>query len=957
MKINLAWILCFFLLLSFSGCGGCIFEGGLFGDSAETTDTDSEGKEKDTDGKEDKEKDNEKKDVRKKEPDYELASLRVLPFDETSKTIALKPGHWSGVRQEAIANIDDTNAELATTIEKKIGQGAFRLPSTNYTLRFRRTAKLPKKQAKYLESTYFVPYDYSEYLSKIEYSDDDREGYFDDPTIQSTDQSDFSVEDPTTQASFWIDTKLQSTAGYTLANRRERGKSMPDYQYFFVILAKDPTRYGFVKSLTTIVAPDKDATLIQGELQYYRVISPPIDKGVLPLSPHSLQWTSTAYLLWDEVEPEALSPAQQVAMLDWLHYGGQLIISGPNSLTKLRESFLAPYLPAYDGGAIPLTEEDFAPLGRYWSIGSNRAEGISLRDESSIAGVNLVLTERGKELQGTNNLVAEGRIGRGRIVVTGFPLTNRSLLSWPSYDSFFHNGLLRRPERTFGVEELGSLWSKWVDFPKLGRDARLSTTLRYFSRDMSHLPFVTRTTSSKRNGQNNGKKEGLTEEEERRKNSWDKVSRTPMWEEKGYALWGPTDPRYSLVYEERSEEEVVPSVMESDLYPKGKTSHFGGFRSWAGTGVGAWNDFSGTASESREILTELTGQRLPGIWFIFLILGAYVIILVPINWGFWRALDRLEWAWFSAPVIALLAIVVMARMMEIDVRLVRTQTEIGVLEIQPGYDRAHLTLYASLYNSVSNRYDFLVEDDKAQIQPFAAAGDFDLDKKGLSLRELTYVQADESKVGQFLVASNTAGLIHAEQMIPLEGSIRLLGDGEIGTKVKNESRINLHDVGVLRRDEEGTLWGSWVGGLSSKGTRSITLENLGQERAIKIDADDELFKNWQESLVMGGKAKEDRMGAANFRRLLKLSLEQLELGRGESRLIGWTDEPLSPVQADPGGAEIYSQTFVLAHLEYSSWKRPGPDKNLLADVKKEQERRNKIDAEQGQNRIDGRGGE
>ena len=33
-------------------------------------------------------------------------------------------------------------------------------------------------------------------------------------------------------------------------------------------------------------------------------------------------------------------------MLDWLHWGGQLIISGPESLEALRDSFLADYLPA-----------------------------------------------------------------------------------------------------------------------------------------------------------------------------------------------------------------------------------------------------------------------------------------------------------------------------------------------------------------------------------------------------------------------------------------------------------------------------------------------------------------------------------------------------------------------------------------------------------------------------------
>ena len=37
---------------------------------------------------------------------------------------------------------------------------------------------------------------------------------------------------------------------------------------------------------------------------------------------------------------------QRQALLDWLYWGGQIIISGPNSLEKLRGEFLDAYLPA-----------------------------------------------------------------------------------------------------------------------------------------------------------------------------------------------------------------------------------------------------------------------------------------------------------------------------------------------------------------------------------------------------------------------------------------------------------------------------------------------------------------------------------------------------------------------------------------------------------------------------------
>ena len=84
---------------------------------------------------------------------------------------------------------------------------------------------------------------------------------------------------------------------------------------------------------------------------HYRVILPPADRRV-PLPSQPLAWTPIAYLLWDGLRPNLLTPDQQQALLDWLHWGGQIIVSGPNSLDLLRGSFLEPYLPALAAEAV-----------------------------------------------------------------------------------------------------------------------------------------------------------------------------------------------------------------------------------------------------------------------------------------------------------------------------------------------------------------------------------------------------------------------------------------------------------------------------------------------------------------------------------------------------------------------------------------------------------------------------
>ena len=122
---------------------------------------------------------------------------------------------------------------------------------------------------------------------------------------------------------------------------------MPSYQYHFVVLAKEPSRYTLSEDARFVKVPfdgESDADDTEDPL-HYRVVH--VDVGqTIPLSDNPLTWTSIAYMLWDEVDPQLFTPEQERALVDWLHWGGQLIVSGPDSLDLLKGSFLEPYLPA-----------------------------------------------------------------------------------------------------------------------------------------------------------------------------------------------------------------------------------------------------------------------------------------------------------------------------------------------------------------------------------------------------------------------------------------------------------------------------------------------------------------------------------------------------------------------------------------------------------------------------------
>ncbi|MGC4004717.1 MAG: hypothetical protein QM811_17005 [Pirellulales bacterium] len=50
--------------------------------------------------------------------------------------------------------------------------------------------------------------------------------------------------------------------------------------------------------------------------------------------------TMVSAILWDGVDPDRCTAEQRAALIDWLHWGGVLIVNGPTSLDQLKGSFL-----------------------------------------------------------------------------------------------------------------------------------------------------------------------------------------------------------------------------------------------------------------------------------------------------------------------------------------------------------------------------------------------------------------------------------------------------------------------------------------------------------------------------------------------------------------------------------------------------------------------------------------
>lgn len=427
--------LCLGLLASLPGCGGCSCR------KAPKTqeELDREKAEAELRARLEREK---------KKPPLEVDWLVSQPHEPKAKACWYKPGHWTAATFPAKANHDDILADLEVTITDPDGR-PLGLSGAAYTFSSVRTIALPKKQPKQFDTKFLVP-----------------------------------AMAEKARAAVRITSK---NAGQRFEAPFQPLMAMPPHQYYCVVLARWPERYTYLEKLDTFTAPAGFA-LDPGDRPYYRVELLRAEKETT-LPAHTLFWTSIACILWDDAEPDALSLEQQTALVDWLHWGGQLLVSGPESLDALKDSFLAPYLPATSSGTRQIATADLAEIDARWTPPIAGYEGPGLKPVRSWAGVSLQLQEGARVVPGTGGLLAERRVGRGRVVVSAFALNGRELIGWTGFDSFFNTVLMAHPPRAF-QDRGGETLITWANGPPVHDDAGRLSNLRYFARDTGRKVVV-----------------------------------------------------------------------------------------------------------------------------------------------------------------------------------------------------------------------------------------------------------------------------------------------------------------------------------------------------------------------------------------------------------------------------------------------------------------------------------
>ena len=81
-----------------------------------------------------------------------------------------------------------------------------------------------------------------------------------------------------------------------------------------------------------------------------------------------------------------MAPEQQQALLDWLHWGGGLILGGPQTLEVLRVPFLTDCLPATVAESVRLDAAALAPLNAHWTLSDAAGQRSELAPTTSWSG-------------------------------------------------------------------------------------------------------------------------------------------------------------------------------------------------------------------------------------------------------------------------------------------------------------------------------------------------------------------------------------------------------------------------------------------------------------------------------------------------------------------------------------------------------------------------------------------
>jgi hypothetical protein len=778
-------------------------------------------------------------------PPLELFRSQIAPFDVLPY---VKANHWSTLSLELRSKFADYEGSIQTAPVMMLG-----LPQE---IVFRRDARLPKVQRTRLSQQVMLPR-----IPK-------------DGLNLELIQRDAIRADEIWQASL---------------------RTLEPHQMLIMFLTKEPNdAYASWNRFQALYPHWFDRSDLQAmdRARYYRLVLP-LDPDKPPLSSHPLTWTTISHVVWDGMPPDNLNPSQQQAMLDWLHWGGQLILvggAGP-SLSILKDSFLSPYLPAeVTGESTLLTRDDLSPVSATYpppvvtTTRDDDENGPTVYSAQPVRRLSdryrapapiipkpdrpvFLATLKPKEGavgiplgdSGSRLLGVEQRVGRGRILMLAFTPTDPAIASWPGLDTFVRRVILRRPEESRASR---ANWTgRGMAAPKYGPLPGPDLSwVRYFSRDMGVL--LRRDPQSK-----------------------SKVAQVPG------SVSVSVKPDHAAPDDEFEMEDL-------EYRPPDYA-------------VAEWIDSAALPRMSVGLLEEASGIKVPSAMFVLKVVLAYILALVPLNWLICRyLLRRRELAWVAVPIMAFGFAIAVERAAAYDMGYNSACDEVNLVEAYGGYTRGHVSRFASLYTTGRTRYTISYPND-----PTALALPLDTGRslRGEDIVTSLWQSYPVPALEGFLVQPRSLGMFRAEQMVSLDGAVSLVSDGEV-RKIVNEGSIELRDAVLVDvagpKDRRETFLGTIAPGAS------VEVKEAPRSRTGATDA--------------------DALRPQRFLKEFRRHFEDRPENQGELRLVAWTPHPLGGQKIEPPVDRHRGFTAMVIHLKSGPPPAPeGPVYNSLASGKEE----------------------
>ena len=365
--------------------------------------------------------------AKKKKQRLAADEMRTLPFAGDSVGNFLKLGHWYQLRHKLKANFSDESLTAGVSVVDREGTPIGFQPGYS-PYQIRRNVALAVGQEKTIEMRILQP--------MLKPMSEGLPGEPSKPPISSL------------FASYTL-----RGIGTPVLEETFPNKYLEGYQYNFVVLSREPSRHTFWRGLDCIIWPRND-DLQQLRISPHRIVDIS-ESEVAGHFPNQLAtMTSISHIVINDLSPSLMSEQQQIAIQDWLRFGGTLIINGPEAISAVESTFLKEVTPLQRTADSALSEDAIAGLDRDWSIRFAGGDRIAFKPNKSVPCLSGELVEGASWVPSLEGLVAERLVGQGRVVMTTFPMSDAAFLNWPSYSSMIHNGLLRKPHRhpTLGAE-------------------------------------------------------------------------------------------------------------------------------------------------------------------------------------------------------------------------------------------------------------------------------------------------------------------------------------------------------------------------------------------------------------------------------------------------------------------------------------------------------------------------